>query len=42
MLKLEDIKKNASVAGVEPGQIVRVVTTEPVGDNAVTVYYKTA
>jgi len=42
MLKLEDIKKNASVVGVEPGQIVRIVTTEPVGDNALTVYYKTA
>ncbi|MDD3353127.1 helicase-related protein [Zoogloea sp.] len=41
MLKLEDIKKNAAVAGLEPGQVVRIVTTEPVGDNALTVYYKT-
>jgi len=40
MLKLEDIKKDALVAGVEPGVVVRIVTTEPVGDNAVTVYYK--
>ncbi|MGF6844158.1 superfamily II DNA or RNA helicase [Paraburkholderia youngii] len=40
MLKLEDIGKNAAILGIEPGQVVRVVTTEPVGDNAVTVYYK--
>jgi SNF2 family DNA or RNA helicase len=40
MLKLEDIKKNAAITGIEPGQVVRVVTTEPVGDNALTVYYK--
>ncbi len=42
MLKLEDVKKNAAITGVEPGQVVRVVTTEPAGDNALTVYYKTA
>ncbi len=42
MLKLEDIKKNAALSGLEPGQVVRIVTTEPVGDNALTVYYKTA
>lgn len=42
MLKLEDIKKNAAITGIEPGQVVRVVTTEPVGADALTVYYKTA
>lgn len=42
MLKLEDIKKNAVISGIEPGHVVRIVTTEPVGDNALTVYYKTA
>jgi SNF2 family DNA or RNA helicase len=42
MLKLEDIKKNAAISGIEPGQVVRVVTTEPVGDNALTLYYKTS
>lgn len=42
MLKLEDIKKNATISGIEPGHVVRIVTTEPVGDNALTVYYKTA
>lgn len=46
MLKLEEIKKNAAVSGIEPGQVVRVVTTEPVGlddnYNALTIYYKTS
>ena len=42
MLKLEQIQRNTAVSGIEPGQVVRVVTTEPVGDNALTVYYKTA
>ena len=42
MLKLQDIQKNAAVAGIEPGRVVRIITTEPVGDNSLTVYYKTA
>jgi hypothetical protein len=42
VLKLENIQKNISISGLEPGQVVRIVTTEPVGDNALTVYYKTA
>jgi hypothetical protein len=42
MLKLEDIKKDAAITGIEPGQVVRIVTTESVGDNALTIYYKTA
>ena len=42
MLKLEQIQKNAAISGIEPGHVVRVVTTEPVGDNALTVYYKTS
>lgn len=42
MLKLEDIRKDAAITGIEPGQVVKIVTTEPVGDNALTVYYKTA
>ncbi len=40
-MKLEDIKTGATVAGIEPGQIVRIVSTELAGDSAVTVYYKT-
>jgi len=42
MLKLEEINKNSAISGIEPGEVVRVVTTEPVGDNALTVYFKTA
>lgn len=42
MLKLEQIQKNATVSGLEPGQVVRIVTTESAGDNSLTVYYKTA
>ena len=42
MLKLEQIQKNAAISGLEPGQVVRIVTTEPIGENALTVYYKTA
>jgi len=42
MLRLEDIKKGAAVSGLEPGQIVRIVTNDPVGESALTVYYKTA
>jgi len=42
VLKLEQIQKNAAISGIEPGQVVRVVTTEPVGDTSLTVYYKTA
>ena len=34
MLKLEEITKHAALTGIEPGQVVRVVTTEPVGDNS--------
>ena len=40
MIRLEDIKKDAQVQGVIPNEIVRVITVEPVGENAVTVYYK--
>jgi len=42
MLKLEDIQKQTTLTGIEPGQVVRIVTTEAVGDDALTVYYKTA
>lgn len=40
-MKLEELRKDAQVTGIEPGEIVRVVTVEPVGTEAVTVYYKT-
>ena len=40
MIKLEDIKKDAQVLGILGNEIVRIVQIEPVGDNAITVYYK--
>jgi len=42
MLKLEQITPNTALVGIELGQIVRVVATEPVGPDALTVVYKTA
>lgn len=40
MLKLEDIKKDAQVRGIQAKEIVRIVQVEQVGDAAITVYYK--
>ncbi|HDO7840954.1 helicase-related protein [Legionella pneumophila] len=40
MLKLEDIKKDAQVRGIQAEEIVRIVQVEPIGDAAITVYYK--
>lgn len=42
MLKLEQILKNSAIVGIEPNLVVRIVTTEAVGPDALTVYYKTA
>lgn len=42
MLKLQGIQKNAAILGIDPGPVVRVITTELVDDNALTAYYKTA
>jgi hypothetical protein len=33
-------RSNAAITGIEPGQVVRIVTTELVGDNRLTAYYK--
>ncbi|OMG61446.1 RNA helicase [Stutzerimonas balearica] len=41
MVKLEDIKKDALTRGIEPEEIVRIVSVERVGEHAVTVIYKT-
>jgi len=41
-MKLEAIQTNTTVSGIEPDQAVRIVSTEPIGEDAVTVYYKTA
>jgi len=40
VLKLEDIKKNCQLQGVEDSEIVRVVSIDPVGQDALTIYYK--
>jgi superfamily II DNA or RNA helicase len=40
MLKLEDIKKDSQVCGIQSEEVVRIVQIEPVGDSALTVYYK--
>ncbi|MNZ98499.1 hypothetical protein D3C78_1177830 [compost metagenome] len=41
MVKLEDIKKDALIRGIEPEEIVRIASVERVGEHAVTVIYKT-
>ena len=40
MLKLEAIQKDAQLTGLDPNGIVRVVSIEPVGTDAITVYFK--
>ena len=39
-MKLEQITKGAQISGIEPGKVVRVVSADPLGDNALTVVYK--
>lgn len=34
-MKLEQITKGALITGIEPGKVVRVVSADPLGDNAV-------
>ena len=40
MIRLEDIKAGALIRGIEPREVVRIVTSEPIGENALTVCYK--
>jgi len=40
MLKLQEIKKDVQVSGIQPDEIVHIVQVEPVEDAALTVYYK--
>jgi hypothetical protein len=42
MLTLEEIKKPAVVSGIDAVKPVRIVATELVGENALTVYYNSA
>jgi hypothetical protein len=39
-MKLEQIAKGAQISGIKPGKVVRVVSADPLGDNAVTVVAK--
>lgn len=41
MLRLEDIKEGAQIEGLSPNELAIIVTVIPVGQDAVTVYYKT-
>ena len=41
MLKLEELKKHAAISGIDPAAPVRIVSTEAIGNDALTVYYKT-
>ena len=40
MLKLEDIKIDAQVRGIQGDEIVRIVQVALIGEDAITVYYK--
>ncbi len=40
MLKLQEIKKDAQISGIQADEIIRIIQVEPVGDAALTVYYK--
>ncbi len=40
-MKLEEITKGALVSGIEPGKAVRVMSVDPVGNNAISVVYRT-
>ena len=40
MLKLEDLKVGSQIAGIVPGYVVRIVSVEPAGSDAVTVIVK--
>jgi len=39
MIKLEDLRKDAQVRGLEGDKLVRIVVTEPVGADVVNLFY---
>ncbi|HDM8159540.1 TPA: DUF3883 domain-containing protein [Vibrio harveyi] len=41
MLKLEDIKKGSEINGIEPDEIVKIVSVDPLGEAALEIVYKT-
>ena len=40
MLKLKDIQKNDQILGIKNDEIVQVIQVDPIGESALTVYYK--
>lgn len=42
LIKLEDIKKDAVVNGLLPNEVVRILSVESVGTDAITIYFKSA
>jgi superfamily II DNA or RNA helicase len=40
-MKLEQIAKGALISGIEPSKVVRVMSSDPLGDNSVSVVYRT-
>ncbi|PMM56030.1 helicase-related protein [Vibrio splendidus] len=42
MLKLEDIKKGSEINGIEPDEIVKIVSVDSLGDAALEIVYKTS
>ena len=38
-MKLEDLKKDAVISGLVPDQMARLVAVDPVGPDAVSVFY---
>jgi hypothetical protein len=39
--QIEELRKHAAIMGIDPAAPVRIVSTEAIGDDALTVYYKT-
>jgi len=42
MVHLQEIKKDSVLSGIIPGQSVTIISVEPIGDDALTVFYKEA
>jgi len=40
MIKLEDIKKDSLINGILPGRSVKIVSTEKIGGDTLTIYYR--
>lgn len=40
-MKLESVTKGALIVGIEPGKVVRIVSADPLGENSVSIVYRT-